>query len=116
MGSTNRPAHYGDEAGTWFKNPWDVLNDEDAVESNSWFNLTNLPTLRTLAGLEFPLQWARDYSGHILRPVKVVKPDFGRGKSNTGNIKATWLGHAVRTFIIRTQSPINYEIVTGIPH
>lgn len=62
-------------------------------KSSSWFSM---PALPSLFELEFPLQWARDYSGHKLRPPRVVEPDFGRNKASKGNVKATWLGHAVR--------------------
>lgn len=97
-----KPPHYADDAGTSFKNPWSVSNSEEPPAADSWFNI-NIPSIASitaLTGTEFPLQWARDYSGHIIRPVQVVTPDFGTDCSSVGSVKATWLGHAVRKFHI----------------
>ena len=100
------PSHYGDETGTWFKNPWDIVNDEEMEKkSSSWFSM---PTLPSLSELEFPLQWARDYSGHKLRPPRIVEPDFGRNKPSKGNVKVTWLGHAVRCLACLVPSISNH--------
>ena len=48
---------------------------------------------------EIPLDWAKDLSSHTHKHVRVVKPSFvGRSQHAAldTNLKATWLGHAVR--------------------
>src|ERR1700760_3501888 len=89
MSKQKRPSHHLNGSATSFQNPWPSAGR---------------PTWAELLKVSFPLGWysdAPDLPSHV-RPVKVVKPDWGapslrslkeqNPKSN--HVIATWLGHA----------------------
>jgi hypothetical protein len=75
-----RPAHHADSNQTAFRNPW--------VQPKSL-----LASGQVLAQ-QWPFALAKSLEGHPINQVEVVKPNFTR--ENGSNIRATWLGHAVR--------------------
>ena len=75
------PAHHANHSGTSFRNPWPP---KSLLASRQVFS-------------QFPLALAKRVEGCDIKLVATVQPDFGHGLSDEGVIKATWLGHAVRT-------------------
>lgn len=76
-----RPAHHANDTATSFQNPWPP---KSLLASKQVFS-------------QFPLALARRIEGTHIKTVEVVKPDFAKTVPDEGVIKATWLGHAVRS-------------------
>src|ERR1700761_5184896 len=95
MSKPKRPPHHANTEGTLFRNPWD-----DKERDGSSFSISSLPRFLKDGWAEFPLEWAKEHTDNPHKPVTVVNPTFGlglTGKEDRGKeIKATWLGHAVR--------------------
>ena len=96
-----KPAHHANNSKSLFLNPWslplpnDTDNDADS-EVQSLQNSNSFSWFPNLSRFSLNLEWARQHPDHPHKPVKVIKPDFGSDHSNASDIKATWLGHAVR--------------------
>jgi UDP-N-acetylenolpyruvoylglucosamine reductase len=78
-----RPDHHANKRGTAFRNPW-LSQPKGLLASGQVFS-------------QFPLAFAKRLAGHDLEPVQAVKPTFATQAPEVDAIKATWLGHAVRT-------------------
>jgi len=69
-----------------------------STSTTYWPAFLNLSTLLTNPTIS--LERVRTSENHPHLPVKVVNPDWGRSTLTTAfsepNLKATWLGHAVR--------------------
>jgi hypothetical protein len=76
-----RPAHHANDAGTAFQNPW--MQPKGLLASGQVLS-------------QFPIAFARRLEDHPMKPISVVRPDFGGDVLTTDAIRATWLGHAVR--------------------
>ena len=117
MEQSTRPRHHANASRSLFQNPWMTAESTAAPPphaprptppkstANYW------PARSLSSSLQLPtLQCVRASASHPHPPVKVVKPDWGvRCRSTTTsadpspssdseqpNLKATWLGHAVR--------------------
>ena len=95
---STRPTHHANASRSLFQNPWTLT---DLTPSTSTYlppfpNILNLSRVSTF----IPLERVRNSISHPHPPVKVVKPDWGNSTLNAAssnpNLKATWLGHAVR--------------------
>ena len=101
-----RPTHHVVSSRTQFQNPWMVSESSAAPPSDQTQDTSNywpaslaslrLPTFPSLPSIS--IERVRESESHPHPPVKVVKPDWGRSGSPSPepNVKATWLGHAVR--------------------
>ena len=97
---STRPTHHANTSRSLFQNPW-TLTDLTSSTSTYLPAFPNTLSLSTFLSIpNIPLERVRDSISHPHPPVKVVKPDWGNSTSNpassTPNLKATWLGHAVR--------------------
>jgi hypothetical protein len=97
---STRPTHHANASRSLFQNPWTLT---DSIPGTSTYlpafpNTLNLSTFLTIPNI--PLERVRNSISHPHPPVKVIKPDWGNSTSNSAssnpNLKATWLGHAVR--------------------
>jgi hypothetical protein len=93
------PEHHANASRSLFKNPWMVAESSAAPPPNS----TTTQGTSSYWCLPFPsisIERVRTSDSHPHPPVKVVKPDWGKTSaaavSEQPNLKATWLGHAVR--------------------
>jgi N-acyl-phosphatidylethanolamine-hydrolysing phospholipase D len=113
MPSTTRPSHHANASRSLFQNPWMVAESTAAPPTHD-----TRPTLRKSttywpalpAGFQLPtLERVRESvsAPYPHPPVKVVKPDWGihhptatdPSSDSVPNLKATWLGHAVRPLV-----------------
>jgi hypothetical protein len=108
---STRPRHHANSSRSLFQNPWMVaestaappLHDSCPTPPKSTSYWPAFPTSLQLPTLERVR--ASISTSHPHLPVKVVKPDWGIHHStatdwpsdSVPNLKATWLGHAVRT-------------------
>jgi hypothetical protein len=85
--SDARPSHHANSIRTLFQNPWDdVIRDSSPAPTRQW----SFPEIS-----DIPIEWAKQHPEHPHKPVEVIKPNFGNDSTKFGNLKATWLGHAV---------------------
>jgi N-acyl-phosphatidylethanolamine-hydrolysing phospholipase D len=78
-----RPDHHANKRGTAFRNPW-LSQPKGLLASGQVFS-------------QFPLAFAKRLERLDLEPIQTVKPTFATQTPEVDAIKATWLGHAVRT-------------------
>ena len=109
--SQRPPPHHANHSRSLFHNPWTL---PDTITSTStttyWPSFSaglNLSTISTfLTNPNISLVRVRNSEIHPHPPVKVVKPDWGHStstvRSSEPNLRATWLGHAVR----RSRTPL----------
>jgi hypothetical protein len=100
MRPSPNPEHHANDTRTLFHNPWMVAESTAAPPSNSTQSAAS-SYRAALSGLRLPsisLQRVGTSDTRPHPPVKVVKPDWGNlANISEPNVKATWLGHAVRS-------------------
>src|SRR5882724_3324620 len=82
MDSPRKPDHHANNTATSFRNPWE--QSKGLLASGQAFS-------------KFPFEWAKTFDDHPAKHCQVVNPDFGVHTPDEGVLKATWLGHAVRS-------------------
>ena len=92
------PEHHANFTRSLFKNPW-LLGPSNPTVTQGTFPYW--PSSLTIPFPSVSIQRVRTgtppHSHPPCRPVKVVKPDWGHSATiREPNLKATWLGHAVR--------------------
>jgi hypothetical protein len=114
------PSHHADPQGTSFLNPWSKEKESSFFDTyNNW----TLPQFLTQGWAKFPLEWAKEHTGHPHKPVEVIDPDFGNRKfrENRHKLLATWLGHAVSHWLfgflplILAHAACTYLVIPGVP-
>jgi hypothetical protein len=80
--TSSQPAHHASKTANSFQNPW--MQPKGLLESGQVLS-------------QFPLAFEKRLEASHITPTKVITPDFGGDKSSGEAIKATWLGHAVRS-------------------
>jgi hypothetical protein len=110
---SQRPPHHAHHSRSLFQNRWTPAEATPSTSSTApsyWpafsagLNLSTISTLLTNPGIS--LVRVRNSEIHPHPPVKVVKPDWGHSTSTSTataassqppeDLRATWLGHAVR--------------------
>ena len=102
-----RPPHHAHHSRSLFQNRWTPAEatPNTSTTSTYWPAFSaglNLSTISTfLTNPSISLVRVRNSEIHPHPPVKVVKPDWGHSASTAGSsqppdVRATWLGHAVR--------------------
>ena len=107
---SQRPPHHANHSRSQFQNQWTLAETTPSTSTTStywWPTFSaglNLSTLSTfLTNPSISLERVRNSEIHPHPPVKVVEPDWGHSTSTSTaasssqlNLRATWLGHAVR--------------------
>jgi hypothetical protein len=109
---SQRPPHHANASRSLFQNPWTLAETTLGTSTSTYWpaglNLSTIFTFVTNPGVS--LARVRNSEIHPHPPVKVVKPDWGYSTSTSAaassepNIRATWLGHAVRSQPTRCSS------------
>src|SRR6267154_3233823 len=103
--SQRPPPHHANLSRSLFQNPWTLPDTTPSTSTSTYWPAfsagLNLSTISTfLTNPSISLVRVRNSEIHPHPPGKVVKPDWGHltssAASSEPNLRATWLGHAVR--------------------
>jgi hypothetical protein len=103
--SQRPPLHHANLSRSLFHNPWTLTDTTLSTSTSTYWPAfsagLNLSTISTfLTNPSISLVRVGNSEIHPHAPVKVVKPDWGHSTSTAAssepNLRATWLGHAVR--------------------
>ena len=109
------PPHHANFSRSLFQNPWMLADTSPSTSKSTYWpafsasvNLSTISTFLTNPGIS--LVRVNKSEIHPQPPVKVVKPDWGHLNSTAApsepNLRATWLGHAVRRSRPATAEPV----------
>ena len=100
-----RPPHHANLSRSLFQNPWMLADTTQSTSKSTYWpafsasaNFSTISTFLTNPGIS--LVRVNKSEIHPQPPIKLVKPDWGHSNLTTApsepNLRATWLGHAVR--------------------